>query len=81
MRLSLDGGAGYVDPVTGKVGTNPTPTTGYLLQAGQQLVISTTVFNGQSQSGLHKPIVAIMVSGTGTLDIITDGTLTQFPTT
>ena len=81
MRFSLDGGAGYIDPITGKPGTNPTPTTGYLLLPGQQITISTTPFNNVSQGGLHKPIVAIMVSGTGTLDIITDGTLTQFPTT
>ena len=81
VRLSIDGGAAYTDPVTGKTGTNPTPTTGYLLAAGAQIIITSVVFSGQSQQGLHKPIVAIMVTGTTTLDIVTDGTLTAFPTT
>lgn len=81
VRLSFDGGAGYVLPTGGKAGTNPTPTTGYLLAAGAQIVLSTPPFSSTGAlSGLHKPIVAIMVSGTTTLDIITDGVLTQFPT-
>jgi hypothetical protein len=81
VRLSLDGGAATIDLVTGKPGTNPTPTTGYLLAAGGQLIISTQQSISQATPGLHKPIVAIMVTGTTTLDIISDGTLTTFPTT
>ena len=81
VRLSLDGGVAYIDPITGKAGTNPTPTTGYLLPAGQQLVIATVPYSSVASSGLHKPIVAIMVTSTTTIDIITDGTQTQFPTT
>jgi hypothetical protein len=82
VRLSFDGGAGYVPPTGGKAGTNPTPTTGYLLAAGQQIILSTPPYvSSPSYPGLHKPIVAIMVTGTTTIDIITDGVLTQFPTT
>jgi hypothetical protein len=81
VRLSVDGGAGYVPPQGGKAGTNPTPTTGYLLAAGQQLVISTAPYTSNSLPNLHKPIVAIMVTSTTTIDVITDGNLTQFPST
>ena len=81
VRLSFDGGAGYVPPTGGKAGTNPTPTTGYLLPAGQQVVLSTAPYSANGLPNLHKPIVAIMVTGSTTLDIITDGVLTQFPTT
>lgn len=80
VRLSFDGGAGYVPPTGGKTGTNPTPTTGYLLAAGAQVILSTPPYASSSLSGLHKPIVAIMVTGTTTLSIVTDGVLTQFPT-
>lgn len=80
VRLSLDGGTGTI--VNGGRGTNPTPTTGYLLAAGQQLTITTAPYTGASPDPtLHKPIVAIMVTGTTTLDIITDGVADQFPTT
>lgn len=68
VRISVDGGTTYTDQQTGKAGSNPTTTTGYLLPAGQQLVLSTT----PSSSGLHRPIVAIMVTSTTTLDIVTD---------
>ena len=81
VRLSFDGGAGYTIPTGGKAGTNPTPTTGYLLAAGASVTLSTLPYvSSPSLPGLHKPIVAIMVTSTTTLDIITDGTLTQFPT-
>jgi hypothetical protein len=98
VRLSFDGGVGtpgYSPPnnggasttgvvQTGKSGTNPTPSTGYLLTGGSQVVISTTPYSaspGGAVPGLHKPIVAILVTTSTTLDIITDGTTTQFPTT
>ena len=81
VRLSFDGGAAYVIPTGGRTGTNPTPTTGYLLPAGAQVTLSTLPYSGTGSVGLHKPIVAIMVSGTTTLDIISDGVLTRFPTT
>ena len=84
VRLSLDGGAGYLDPVTGKYGTNPTPTTGYLLAAGHQLTIWTPAMGSggpTNDPGTHKPIVAIMVSSTTTLDITTDDTGSSDPTT
>lgn len=81
VRLSFDGGTAYITPNSGKPGTNPTPTTGYLLAAGAQVVVSTLPYiSSPSMPGLHKPIVAIMVTSTTTLDIITDGVLTQFPT-
>ena len=81
VRLSFDGGVAYVPPTGGKAGTNPTPTTGYLLAAGAQVVVSTLPYTSSpSYPGLHKPIVAIMVTGTTTLDFVTDGVLTQFPT-
>ena len=81
VRLSIDGGAGYIDPLTGRAGTNPTPTTGYLLVAGAQYTVGTTAANSNGDPGLHKPVVAIMVTSTTTLDIITDDTLSQAPTT
>lgn len=81
VRLSFDGGVAYVDPITGKTGTNPSPTFGFLLPAGQQVVICTQPYSTTSGSGLHKPIVAEMVTGTTTVDIVTDGTLDSFPTT
>lgn len=81
VRLSIDGGATYTDQQTGKTGTNPTTTTGILLPAGAQIIISTQ----PSAAGIHRPIVAIMVSSTTTLDIITDDSpgsnaSTTFPT-
>jgi hypothetical protein len=80
VRLSLDGGVAF--QVNGGKGTNPTPTTGYLLAAGQQLTISTLPYTGITPDPtLHKPIIAIMVTGTTTLDIITDGVADVFPTT
>ena len=81
VRLSLDGGTGYQDAVTGKFGTNPTPTTGYLLPAGQQLTISTPAASSNGDPGTHKPIVAIMVTGTTILDLITDEFQSIAPTT
>lgn len=79
VRISLDGGISY--NTNGGHGTNPTPTTGYLLTAGQQLTISTGPFTGiMPDTTLHKPIVAIMVTGTTTLDIITDGVSDIYPT-
>lgn len=82
VRLSFDGGAGYVTPTGGKTGTNPTPTTGYLLAVGAQVIISTAPYTANSQPNLHKPIVAILTSTTTTIiDIVTDGISTQFPTT
>jgi hypothetical protein len=80
VRLSIDGGVGTV--IQSKSGTNPTPTTGILLAAGQQITITTAPYTGITPDPtLHKPIVAIMVSSTTTLDIITDGVADQFPTT
>jgi hypothetical protein len=81
VRLSFDGGAGYYVKQGGKQGTNPTPTTGYLLAAGQQVTISTVPYVSSSLPNLHKPIVAIMVTSTTTLDIISDGVLGSFPST
>lgn len=79
VRLSLDGGVGY--NVNGGTGTNPTPTTGYLLPAGDQLVVSTGPYTGLTpETTLHKPIIAIMVSSTTTLDIVTDGVADVYPT-
>lgn len=81
VRISFDGGAAFVAQNGGRAGTNPTPTTGYLLAAGAQVVISTLPYVSTSaMPGLHKPIVAITVTGTTVLDIITDGVATQFPT-
>lgn len=82
VRLSIDGGTTYVDQQTGKAGTNPTTSTGILLPAGAQIIINTQ----PSASGIHRPIVAIMVASTTTLDIITDDSpgsnaSTTFPTT
>lgn len=68
VRLSIDGGTTYTDQQTGKAGTNPTSSTGILLPAGAQITISTL----PSASGIHRPIVGIMVSSTTTLDVITD---------
>ncbi len=80
VRLSIDGGVGTV--INSKPGTNPTPTTGILLAAGKQITITTAPYTGITPDPtLHKPIVAIMVSSTTTLDIITDGTADVFPTT
>lgn len=80
VRLSIDGGVGTV--VNGRTGTNPTPTTGILLAAGQQITITTSPYTGMTPDPtLHKPIVAIMVTSTTTLDIITDGVADVFPTT
>lgn len=82
VRLSFDGGAAYLSPAGGRAGTNPTPTTGYLLTAGAQIILTTLPYiSSPSYPGLHKPIVAIMVSGTTTLSITTDGVNTQFPST
>ena len=82
VRLSLDGGAGYLDPLTNKYGTNPTPTTGYLLPAGQQITITTQPqTTGSVTQGIHKPIVAEMVTGTTQIDIITDDNLSTCPST
>lgn len=81
VRLSFDGGAGFVSVSSGKSGTNPTPTRGFLLAPGAQIILSMPVYSAPgSGSGLHKPIVAIMVTGTTTLDIMTDGSTTVFPT-
>ena len=82
VRLSFDGGAGFIDPNTGKPGTNPTPTKGILLQAGQQVTVTMLPYtSNQTGAGLHKPIVAILVNATTTtLDLSSDDTLTQFPT-
>ena len=81
VRLSVDGGTTYVDQQTGKAGSNPTASKGYLLPAGQQVVLSSE----PNASGLHRPIVAIMVTGSTTLDIVTDDSpgsnaSTTFPT-
>lgn len=81
VRLSYDGGAGYFSVNGGKAGTNPDPTHGYLLAAGAQVTFSTVPYGSSSMPNLHKPIVAIMVTGTTTLDIISDGVNTQYPTT
>jgi hypothetical protein len=83
IRLSIDGGSGWI--VNGQAGTNPTPTTGYLLKGGQtpadRLIVSTAPYTGITPDPtLHKPIVAIMVSSTTTLDIETDGTADSYPT-
>ncbi len=82
VRLSIDGGPTYTDQQTGKAGTNPTTSKGILLPAGAQIIISTQ----PSASGIHRPIVAIMVSSTTTLDIVSDDSAgsnasTTFPTT
>lgn len=80
VRLSFDGGAGTVGS-NQKYGTNPTPTTGYLLKAGQGITLTMTPYTGITPDPtLHKPIVAIMVTGTTTLDIVTDDTESVFPT-
>jgi hypothetical protein len=80
VRLSIDGGTGTI--INGKTGTNPTPTTGILLPAGQQITLTTSPYTGITPDPtLHKPIVAIMVTSTTTLDIVTDGTADTFPTT
>ena len=80
VRISIDGGVGTI--INSKPGTNPTPTTGILLTAGQQITITTAPYTGITPDPtMHKPIVAIMVSSTTTLDIITDGTADTFPTT
>lgn len=81
VRLSIDGGTTYTDQQTGKTGANPTASTGILLPAGSQIMISTV----PSASGIHRPIVAILVSGSTTLDIVTDDSpgsnaSTTFPT-
>lgn len=68
VRLSIDGGTTYTDQQTGKAGSNPTTSTGILLPAGAQIAISTQ----PSAAGIHRPIVAIMVTSTTTLDIVTD---------
>jgi hypothetical protein len=81
VRLSLDGGAAFVDPtVPGSTyGTNPTAALGYLLKAGTSLTISLTKYT-TGAIGLHRPIVAIMVSGSTTLEVSTDDTGSTFPT-
>ncbi len=82
MRISIDGGAAFYATQGGKPGNNPTPTKGYLLPAGQQVWITTMPYTANSLPNLHKPIVAILTAGgTTVLDIVTDGTTTQFPTT
>lgn len=84
VRISFDGGVGYIDPLTGKTGTNPTPTTGYLLPAGQQIILTMlpqTSSTGNQDPGFHRPIVAIMVTGTTTISITTDDYTSTFPTT
>jgi hypothetical protein len=68
VRLSIDGGTTYTDVTTGKTGSNPTTSTGILLKAGQQITITTI----PTASGIHRPIVGIMATGTTTLDIVTD---------
>jgi hypothetical protein len=85
VRLSIDGGTSYVDPVSGKSGNSPTATYGYLLQPGQQLTLSMPPQGagpGNPDSGLHRPIVAIMATGASstTLDIVTDDYFSTFPT-
>jgi hypothetical protein len=84
VRMSFDGGNAYIDPVTGKSGNNPTATYGYLLPAGQQIVLCMPAQNAQSgapDQGLHRPIVAILTSSTTTvLDICTDDYASTFPT-
>jgi hypothetical protein len=80
VRLSIDGGASYTDPASGLAGTNPTATTGILLPAGQQYIVPTAPTTNSNGSVYRPPIVAIMVSGSTTLDIATDGTQTVFPT-
>ena len=77
VRLTFDGGSTYTDPNTNNPGTDPTTSTGYLLAAGQQLVILT------APGTFLLPIRAIMVSSTTTVDITTNdfSTLaTEFPT-
>lgn len=76
VRLSIDGGSTYTDIQTQKTGTDPTTTLGYLLKAGTSYVISTTA----SDSGLHKPIRAILVTSATTLEIVTDDYTSTFPT-
>lgn len=76
IRLTFDGGSTYTDYLTGKTGTDPTTTSGYLLGAGQQLFLNMLA----GDAGLHKPIRAIMVSGSTTLEIVTDEYGSTFPT-
>lgn len=83
VRLSFDGGVAW--SVNGGHGTNPTPTTGYILKGGlvpaDRVIISTGPFTGTTPDPtLHKPIVAIMVTSTTTLDIETDGVADVYPT-
>jgi hypothetical protein len=80
VRISIDGGASYTDVNSGIKGTNPTATTGYLLAAGQQLILARSPNSTQNGSVVWNPIVAIMVTGTTTLDYITDDYLSTFPT-
>lgn len=81
VSVSIDGGTGYVDQQTGQAGSNPTAALGILVPAGQYVTFNSF----PSASGLHRWIVAIMVSGTTTLRISTDDSpgsnaSSQFPT-
>jgi hypothetical protein len=70
-RLSVDGGTITQDDA-GTAGTDPTTTTGYRLVAGKELDLSTI---WGKNAAFHKPLRAIMESGTTILDIITDDNL------
>ena len=75
VRLSFDGGSTFNDLVSNTPGTDPTPTTGYLLAAGSVWTsgpMEALQRNGIDES-LSAPIRAILASGTPTtLDILTD---------
>jgi hypothetical protein len=66
VRLTFDGGSTYTDPYAGKAGTDPTVSTGYLLAAGQQVILVYA-----SPANL-RPIRAISATATATLDITTN---------
>lgn len=67
VRLTVDGGSTFTDSY-GRTGTDPTTSTGYFLAHGKEISINTV----WGDSGLHKPIRAIAITGSAVLDIVTD---------
>ena len=84
VNVTIDGGSTYTDPLTQKVGTDPTTGStglGIVIPAASNGVPGSLMITTQAgDAGLHRQIRAIMQTGTTTLNISTDDTQSSFPT-